>query len=82
MKSDSAVYGFADGWRQAQAVAAAVGVPCYHIGCHHFPDGESRVRIAPLVERPIVFRSLYRPNEKLIELGAFWIMPNGTPTVG
>jgi ribose-phosphate pyrophosphokinase len=52
----------------AKPLARRLGVPCQLVECHHFPDGESRVRIDPRPERAIVFRSLHHPNEKLLEL--------------
>lgn len=53
----------------AGRLAGALNAEFCEIDIHHFPDGESRVR-APRVERTtILYQSLNRPNEKLIELG-------------
>lgn len=70
MKADHAlVLGFPEGEAQARALAEAAGLPYAGVDIHHFPDGESRVRLPPrLPERLVVYRSLDRPNEKLVEL--------------
>lgn len=61
--------GFEEYRAQAQALAAATGMPYADIEVHHFPDGESLVRLpTQLSERLVICRSLDRPNEKLIEL--------------
>jgi ribose-phosphate pyrophosphokinase len=54
---------------QSQRLAAAAGIACEQIELHHFPDGESLVRLPPDLPPHVIFcRSLDRPNEKLIEL--------------
>jgi ribose-phosphate pyrophosphokinase len=61
--------GFSDYTPQARALADALGVPYADIEVHHFPDGESRLRLPPqLPERVIICRSLNDPNAKLVEL--------------
>jgi ribose-phosphate pyrophosphokinase len=63
------VLGFPEGDVQARALAEAAGVPYASVAVHRFPDGESRVRLPPeLPERLVIYRSLDRPNEKLVEL--------------
>ena len=63
------VLGFPEGERQARALAEAAGLPYAGAAIHHFPDGESRVRLPPeLPERLVIYRSLDHPNEKLVEL--------------
>lgn len=62
------VYGFPDSRDGAVKLAAALGVPCHIAELHRFPDGESLVRLPEAMERPVVYRSLDRPNDKLVEL--------------
>lgn len=66
------VYGFPESAEGARRLAAALGVPCHIAELHRFPDGESLVRLpqaeARPVDRAVVYRSLDRPNDKLIEL--------------
>jgi ribose-phosphate pyrophosphokinase len=63
------VLGFPEAEPQARALARAAGLPYSGVAVHRFPDGESRVRLPPeLPERLVVYRSLDRPNEKLLEL--------------
>ncbi len=55
--------------QQAKRMAAAAGFPCNEVDIHHFPDGESRIRLPEKLPEQIIFcRSLYQPNGKLIEL--------------
>nr|WP_277346019.1 ribose-phosphate diphosphokinase [Sneathiella chinensis] len=51
----------------ARQLAAHLDVPCHPIHIHTFPDGESRVRIHPVTGTALLFVSLDRPNEKLIQ---------------
>ncbi len=54
---------------QAQRLASALDVPIHNLYLHHFPDGESLLRLpAELPEHVIICRSLNQPNDKLIEL--------------
>lgn len=62
------VYGFPEHAVGARALAAALEIPCHIAEVHRFPDGESLVRLPDAVERAVVFRSLDRPNDKLVEL--------------
>lgn len=53
----------------ALAAAEAAGLKAQPIGRHRFPDGEWRLRLPPaLPPRVVVWRTLDRPNEKLVEL--------------
>jgi ribose-phosphate pyrophosphokinase len=63
------VLGFPDYDSQARAVAAALNAPYEVIDVHHFPDGESRLRLPTMLPDHVVFcRSLDRANDKLVEL--------------
>jgi len=68
--SDSLLLGFPESSPVARRVAESAGLPYAEIAVHRFPDGESQVtlpasRLAPHV---VLYRSLDRPNDKLIEL--------------
>ena len=66
---DKLVLGFPEYCPQAEAVAVRLGVPCEIIDVHHFPDGESLVRLpSDLPPEVIICRSLDHPNTKLVEL--------------
>lgn len=63
------VLAFPDYLSQTQRLAARLDLPLAEVVLHHFPDGESLIRLPPLLpEHLIVCRSLNRPNDKLIEL--------------
>lgn len=63
------VLGFDDYEAAGRRLAQALSLPFEKITVHHFPDGESKVRLPPeLPERVIICRSLDFPNNKLIEL--------------
>lgn len=68
MSRYTAVYGFPESAEGAVRLAAALKVPCHIAELHRFPDGESLVRLPQPVERAVVYRSLDRPNDKLVEL--------------
>lgn len=68
MSRYTAVYGFPESAEGAARLAAALDVPCHIADLHRFPDGESLVRLPHAVERAVVYRSLDRPNDKLVEL--------------
>jgi ribose-phosphate pyrophosphokinase len=60
---------FDDESRLAQALAAALGWPCAIVERHRFPDGETRLRLPPVLPPQVVLlRGLQQPNEKLAEL--------------
>ncbi|MEP7005741.1 MAG: ribose-phosphate diphosphokinase [Sphingomonas bacterium] len=52
----------------AQRLAKLLDLTCRPITVHHFPDGESLVRVGETDRIAILYRSLDRPNEKLVEL--------------
>lgn len=63
------VLGFPDSTPQAAALARALGTGYVEIAIHRFPDGESRLQLPPhLPPQVVLFRSLDRPNDKLVEL--------------
>jgi len=63
------ILAFPDYLVQAQRLAMRLDVPLAEVVVHHFPDGESLIRLPPsLPEHLIVCRSLNQPNDKLIEL--------------
>lgn len=63
------ILAFPDYLPQAQRLAASLNLPVKEVFLHHFPDGESLVRLpVDLPEHVIVCRSLNQPNDKLIEL--------------
>jgi ribose-phosphate pyrophosphokinase len=63
------VLGFPDYGIQAHALAVALNAPYEIIDLHHFPDGESRLRLPrQLPDHVIICRSLDRGNDKLVEL--------------
>lgn len=62
------VYGFPESAEGARRLAEALDLPCHIAELHRFPDGESLVRLPASVDRAIVYRSLDRPNDKLVEL--------------
>lgn len=64
----AAVYHFTDGAEPAAGLATALGVQHHAIDVRRFPDGESLVRVMEGSETALLFRSLDRPNEKLVEL--------------
>lgn len=60
---------FDDEADEALRLARAVGLRAAPIERHRFPDDELRLRLpAVLPERVVLYRSLHRPNEKLLEL--------------
>ena len=64
----AAVYSFAHGMAHATELASALGASLEQIECHLFPDGESVVRIPSAACTALIYCSLDRPNEKLVEL--------------
>lgn len=67
--SKSLLIGFPEYEGPARELAAATGLPYAEADIHRFPDGESRIRLPEELPPRVVFcRSLYRPNEKLVEL--------------
>ncbi len=63
------VLGFPDYHQQASEFAEAASLPYAEVKLHSFPDGESKLTLPEsLPEQVILFRSLDKPNEKLVEL--------------
>jgi len=61
--------GFPEYSTPARNLAAAAGLDYAEIDVHHFPDGESQLRLPdPLPKYIVICRSLNQPNEKLVEL--------------
>lgn len=54
---------------QAEQIATAAGMALACVSRHRFPDGELKLRLPDtLPQRVTLLRSLYNPNEKLLEL--------------
>lgn len=67
------VWYFADEREPALRLAEALGVSAACIKRHRFPDDELRLRLPlaegqPLLAQVVLYRSLDRPNDKLVEL--------------
>lgn len=62
------VQAFAEGEAQGRALAGALDCPFGLATTHAFPDGEVLVSVPQPAETVIAYRSLDRPNTKLIEL--------------
>ncbi len=61
--------GFLDYREQGKRLASALDIEYIEVETHHFPDGESKVRLPNQLDDEIIFcRSLDEPNTKLIEL--------------
>ena len=63
-----ALYGFPDSEPAARRLADALGVTYHAVALRRFPDGESLVRVEPAADKAILYRSLDRPNDKLVEI--------------
>ena len=59
---------FAEGAVQARGLARTLGLPLGIVQVHRFPDGERLPTIPEPTDTVVVYRSLDRPNEKLVEL--------------
>lgn len=69
MMHKSLLLGFPEYHAQASALAVAAELPYQQVKVHHFPDGESQLLLpTALPQHLVICRSLYNPNEKLIEL--------------
>lgn len=62
------VYFFEDSRMAAVRLAAELNIGCEPIYHRSFPDGESLVQVVKPSSIAIIYRSLNRPNDKLIEL--------------
>ena len=61
--------GFPDYREAAQRLARAAGIPYADALIHHFPDGETRLRLPEsLPEYVVLCRTLDHPNSRLVEL--------------
>ena len=66
---DTLLLHFDDEREEALRLARAAGLQAVEIERHRFPDDELRLRLpAELPANAVLFRSLHRPNEKLLEL--------------
>ena len=64
----ASVQAFADGAVQARGLAQMLEVPIHIVEVHRFPDSELLPTVSEPSDTIIVYRSLDRPNEKLVEL--------------
>ena len=64
----SLVHAFPDEAAPARRLAGTLGCPLALVETHTFPDGEVLPRVAATTPTTILYRSLNRPNEKLVEL--------------
>lgn len=64
----SAIVAFPECSAPAARLADALGIPLHEVSLRRFPDGESLVRVAPAPRTALLYRSLDRPNEKIVEL--------------
>jgi ribose-phosphate pyrophosphokinase len=63
------IHAFADTARFARQLAEALRVAVVPVDLHHFPDGESLVRVrVPVARHAVLVRSLHDPNVKLVEI--------------
>lgn len=69
MSRSADLFAFDDTFPLAESVAQRLALRVSRIRVHRFPDGESLVStVSGRAVRAVVFRSLDRPNEKLVEL--------------
>jgi ribose-phosphate pyrophosphokinase len=57
-----------DSSHNSAKLASRLGVPLHEIAIHRFPDGEISVTVGPTAFTTIIYASLNRPNDKLIEI--------------
>lgn len=62
------IHGFEEAAGPARRLADLLQIDCRIVEVRRFPDGESLVRVAATERMAILYRSLDRPNEKLVEL--------------
>jgi ribose-phosphate pyrophosphokinase len=66
---NTAILCFPEYTRPARKLAELLNIPCLMAELHTFPDGESWVHLPQtLPERVVLCRSLFQPNNKLIEI--------------
>lgn len=63
-----ALHAFRDEAAEAQRLANALQMPLAFVDVHTFPDGEIAPRVPAPAPTTIVYRSLHRPNTRLVEL--------------
>jgi len=69
LNDDCLLIGFPDYREAAQRLATAAGIPYANALIHHFPDGETRLRLPDsLPESVVLCQTLDHPNSKLVEL--------------
>ena len=69
MIPETCVLGFPDYQHQAGNLAATLQLHYRQIEVHHFPDGESKLKLpASLPRQLVICQTLDRPNPKLVEL--------------
>jgi len=69
MNPEALLLGFPGYTDQGRRLANDLQIDCQEVDVHHFPDGESRLRLPPkLPATVILLRSLDHPNAKLVEL--------------
>jgi len=67
--SDALLLGFPESGSVARRVAEGAGLAYAEIAVHRFPDGESQLTLPDrMASHVVLYRSLDRPNDKLIEL--------------
>ncbi|NLH79544.1 MAG: ribose-phosphate diphosphokinase [Phyllobacteriaceae bacterium] len=64
----AAVFTLARDRPQAEALAAALGVPTFALDLHRFPDGEIALTLGGAAEVALLHLPLDRPNDKLVAL--------------
>lgn len=61
------LHAFPDVAAPARRLAKALGITFRIAALHHFPDGESRVRVGATAERAILYQPLHQPNARLVD---------------
>lgn len=64
----AAVFTLAETGTEAEALAAALGVPVFGLALHRFPDGEIKLTLGGAAEVALLHLPLDRPNDKLVAL--------------
>lgn len=79
-----AVHSFADSADGGKRLAQALGAEICAVDVHEFPDGERRIRVAATPPVALLFRSLDRPNGKIVEtlLAADALRDRGAKWIG
>lgn len=79
----ASLFHFAEGAAPATLLAQTLGAVASAVEVHHFPDGESLVRVEPPAPCAFLYRSLNDPNARLVEvlLAAAALRDNGARQV-